>query len=82
VNLAERICAEVDRALHLERVVLLMRDEQADVFRDPQRRIPDLPASTSLVTLVGGAATPLEVDLAPTRSAVGRLALPRAAMAG
>jgi len=76
VNLAERICAEVDRALHLERVVLLMRDEQADVFRDPQRRIPDLPASTSLVTLVGGAATPLEVDLAPTRSAVGRLALP------
>jgi hypothetical protein len=76
VDLGERICAEVDRALHLERVVLLLRDDQSDSFRDPQRRLPELAASTSLVNLVGGAATPLEVDLSPARSAVGRLSAP------
>jgi hypothetical protein len=72
VDLPERICSEVDRALHLERAVLLLRDDLMDVFRDPQRRVREIDASTSLVHLVGGAATPLDVDLSP-RSVVGRL---------
>jgi hypothetical protein len=66
------LCGEVDRALHVERVGLLVRQDVGDIYRDPRQQVRALPASTSLAQLVAETQTPFEVDL-ETGSTLGRL---------
>jgi hypothetical protein len=67
------IVGEVDRALHLERVFLLVRDEGGDRLRDPEGRLSGLDVEGALAALIGGSHAPLDVDLSSDASPLGRL---------
>lgn len=72
-ELARLVAAEVDRALHVERISVLLRDESTGTFRDPHGATSPLPSSSSLATLVGGAGSPLDVHLSSPVSPLQRL---------
>jgi hypothetical protein len=67
------ITSEVDRALHLERISLLVRDDESAELRDPEGRVRGLDASGTLGSLIAGSHTPLDVDLSSDSSPIGRL---------
>ena len=67
------LITEVQRALHLERVALLMLDDSGDTLADTQGRIRPLTLSGPLAAILSGSRTPLDVDLSSSSSALVRL---------
>jgi hypothetical protein len=72
-DLISLITSEVDRALHLERIALLVRDEETDQLRDLDGRLRSLDVSGALGSLITGSYAPLDVDLSSDSSPLGRL---------
>ena len=72
-DLMTLITSEVDRALHLEHISLLVRDEDSDQLRDPEGRVRGLDVDGPLGLLIAGSPTPLDVDLSSDGSPLGRL---------
>lgn len=72
-DLMTLITSEVDRALHLERISLLVRDDESDQLRDPEGRVRGLDVDGPLGLLIAGSPTPLDVDLSSDSSPLGRL---------
>lgn len=75
-DLAERLSREVDRALHVDAIDLLVLDPAARELRSPRGRARPLGADSRIVALVEQAKGPLDVDL--ERSAPARGWLPEA----
>jgi hypothetical protein len=71
-EIADLLCRDVDRALHLERVALFAADPRTGDLVDPRSRAR-LDASTPLARLVAGASDPLAVDLDDPHSSVATL---------
>lgn len=72
-DLARLIVREVDLALHLERIALLILDPRTGMLKDPLDRARRLDASSALAVLVSGGSEPLANDLGEARSPVARL---------
>ncbi|HEX5760767.1 MAG TPA: serine/threonine-protein kinase [Thermoanaerobaculia bacterium] len=72
-ELAELICREVDRALHLEGAAVLVEEPRSATYVDPRSRGRKLDASSPLGRLVADSREPLETELEEPASAVGRL---------
>ncbi|HVO11399.1 MAG TPA: protein kinase [Vicinamibacteria bacterium] len=72
-DIVNLIVGEVDRALHLERLSLLVLDENSDRLRDPEGRLLDLDVAGALGILIAGSHAPLEVDLSSESSPLARL---------
>jgi hypothetical protein len=70
---AELVCREVDRALHLEAIALLVEDRRSGQLAAPLSRAKRLDTSSPLVQLVAGASDPIDVDLGNPRSPFARL---------
>jgi hypothetical protein len=62
---------EIDRAFHAEDVAVLLRRNEA--FVDPLNRVAPLQGSTALAILIGGAASPLDVETWDPQSPLVRL---------
>jgi len=67
------LVAEVGRALHLERVALLMLDDSGDTLGDSLGQVRPLSLSGPLGTILSGSRAPLDVDLSSAGSALSRL---------
>jgi hypothetical protein len=67
------LVGEVGRALHLERVTLLMLDDSCDSLVDSQGRVRSLSLSGPLSAILSGSRVPLDVDLSSANSALLRL---------
>jgi hypothetical protein len=52
------ITHEVDRALHLERISLFVRDDESDQLRDPEGRVRSLDVDGPLGSLIAGSRAP------------------------
>lgn len=65
------VITEIDRALHVEHVAVLVR--RHETFVDPANALSSLGAGTALATLAGGATTPLDVDMSDASSPLARL---------
>ncbi len=72
-DLAKLIAREVDLALHLERIALLIADPRTGMLKDPLDRTRRLDASSPLAGLVSSGSDPLEVDFRDPRSPLARL---------
>lgn len=72
-ELAELICREVDRALHLEACSLLVEEPRTAHYVDPLDRKRKLDAFSPLALLVGESVEPLETDLEEPAAAASRL---------
>ena len=72
-DIVRLITAEVDRALHLERISLLLLHDDSNQLCDPEGRVRSLDADGALGSLIGGSHTPLDVDLSSDGSLLGRL---------
>jgi hypothetical protein len=72
-DLAKLIAREVDLALHLERIALLIVDPRTGVLKDPIDRGRRLDASSSLAALISSGSEPLATDLEEERSPLTRL---------
>jgi hypothetical protein len=75
-SLASLIAHEVDLALHLEGVSLLVLDPRSGVLSDPRNRSRKLDASSPLALLVSDASDPLTIDLDDAHSTLSRLSDP------
>jgi hypothetical protein len=62
-SLANLISREIDLALHLEAVALLVLDPRSGMLADPRSRARKLDASSALARAASNASDPLEVDL-------------------
>jgi hypothetical protein len=62
-SLASLVSREVDLALHLQKVALLVLDPRSGMLADPRSRSRKLDASSALALTVSNASDPLEVDL-------------------
>jgi tRNA A-37 threonylcarbamoyl transferase component Bud32 len=72
-DIVKLITGEVDRALHLERISLLLLHDDSNQLCDPEGRVPSLDADGALGSLIGGSHAPLDVDLSSDGSLLGRL---------
>ncbi len=72
-SLASLITHEVDLALHLEGVSLLVIDPRSGVLVDPHKRNRRLDVSSQLALLASDVTDPLTIDLADGRSPLARL---------
>jgi GAF domain-containing protein len=72
-SLASLIAHEVDLALHLEGVSLLVLDPRSGVLSDPRKRSRRLDASSHLAGLVSDASDPLTIDLVDSHSPLSHL---------
>jgi hypothetical protein len=72
-DLAKLIAREIDLALHLEGIALLILDARTGILRDPLDRARRLDASSPLAALVAGGSEPLANDLEDARSPLARL---------
>ena len=72
-SLAHLIAREIDLALHLEGIALLVLDPRAGMLADPLRRTQKLDASSPLALLIANASEPLATDLEKPRSPVAGL---------
>ena len=72
-DVANLLLADVGRALHLERVALLMLDDTGDILGDSQGRVPPLRLSSPLGLILSGSRAPLDVDLSSAGSMLVRL---------
>jgi len=67
-SLASLVAREIDLALHLEGISLLVLDDRSGMLNDPRRRTNRLDASSALALLVSNASDPLATDLEDPRS--------------
>jgi GAF domain-containing protein len=74
--LSTLIAQEVDQALHLEGVSLLVLDPRSGVLSDPRNRGRRLDASSPLALLVSDTSDPLSIDLDDARSPLAKLPEP------
>jgi hypothetical protein len=72
-ELVQLLTREVNRALHVDRIAVLLQDKRSESFCDTASAVPPLARSSALSVLVGGAGTPLDVDLADADSPLRRL---------
>jgi Protein kinase domain len=72
-DLAKLIAREVDLALHLDSIALLIVDPRTGLLRDPLDRARRLDASCQLATLIASGSEPLANDLENPRSPLARL---------
>jgi hypothetical protein len=72
--LANLVSREIDLALHLEGIAMLVLDPRSGMLADPRNRARKLDASSALALTISNASDPLEVDLETPRS--GLLKLP------
>lgn len=72
-SLASLIAREIDLALHLEGIALLVSDPRSGMLNDPRRRTQRLDASSPLALLIANASEPLSADLEDLRAPVTRL---------
>jgi hypothetical protein len=71
--LTDLVVGEVDRALHVDRIAVLVKDIATETFRDPRGALSPLPCASSLAMLAGGAGSPLDVHLSSAGSPLQRL---------
>lgn len=71
--LATLIAEQVDLALHLDTVSLLIVDPRSGMLTEPRQRSRRLDASSPLALLVSDASEPLGIDLDDPRSPLARL---------
>jgi GAF domain-containing protein len=71
--LASLIAEQVDLALHLDVVSLLILDPRSGVLAEPRQRSRRLDASSPLAILVSDASEPLAIDLDDPRGPLARL---------
>jgi hypothetical protein len=72
-SLANLISREIDLALHLEGIALLVLDPRSGMLADPRSRARKLDASSPLARAASNASDPLEVDLENPQSALHKL---------
>lgn len=72
-ELASRLTQEIDRALHVDRITLLVSDASIDRFVALDGAVEALPADAPLLTLVAGRSDPMDVKLEQPSSMVARL---------
>jgi hypothetical protein len=72
-ELVSLVCREVDRALHLDYVTVLLATPDGSVLRSPDGRIRPLSPSSGLAFLAKGDTAPLLVDLENDDSTLRRL---------
>jgi GAF domain-containing protein len=72
-SLANLVTREIDLALHLEGISLLVLDPRSNMLNDPRRRTSRLEASSPLALLVSSASDPLATDLEDPHSPLGHL---------
>jgi hypothetical protein len=72
-SLANLVSREIDLALHLEGVSMMVLDPRSGMLSDPRSRARRLDASSSLALLISNASDPLEVDLENEQSPLARL---------
>jgi hypothetical protein len=72
-ELATLIVREVDRALHLESLALLLIEAATGRFVSPEGKVRPLSAASPLASLLGGSSEALDVDLESERSAFAKL---------
>jgi hypothetical protein len=72
-ELADLVCGEIDRALHLSNVALLTLDLGTRHLAPRRGVARPLDSGTLLVDMVGADSSPLDVDLGQPRSALARL---------
>lgn len=72
-DLGDLVTAGIDRALHPERVALLLERPESGALVDPRGRVRPLDGSSALVTLLSAATEPFEVDLEARPSPASRL---------
>ena len=74
--LASLIGEQVDLALHLEEIALLVLDPRSGLLTDPRQRSRKLDVSSHLALLVSDASEPLAIDLDDARSPLAKLPEP------
>ena len=62
-SLARLVTREIDLALHLEGIAMLVLDPRSGMLADPRSRARKLDASSQLALVISNASAPLEVDL-------------------
>ena len=67
------VCRDIDRALHLDSVTMLVATRDGSTFRSPDGRIRPLSRSTGLALLAQGDAMPFVVDLEQADATLRRL---------
>lgn len=72
-SLASLLAREIDLALHLEGIALLVADPRSGMLADPRRRTQRLDGSSKLAVLITDASDPLSTDVEDPRSPVSRL---------
>jgi serine/threonine-protein kinase len=72
-SLASLLAKEIDLALHLEGISLLVHDPRSGMLNDPRRRTAKLDASSPLALQVSNASDPLVTDLEDPRSPLTNL---------
>jgi len=72
-SLASLVSREIDLALHLEGIAMLVLDPRSGMLADPRNRARKLDASSALALIISNASDPLEVDLENPHSALRRL---------
>jgi hypothetical protein len=72
-SLASLIAREIDLALHLEGIALLVLDLRSGMLADPRRRTQRLDSSSPLAVLIANVSDPLSTDLEDPRSPVADL---------
>jgi hypothetical protein len=72
-SLASLVSREIDLALHLEGIALLVLDPRSGTLVDPRHRARKLDASSALALSISNASDPLEVDLENPQSALLKL---------
>ncbi|HSN89112.1 MAG TPA: GAF domain-containing protein, partial [Thermoanaerobaculia bacterium] len=72
-SLASLVSREIDLALHLEGIAMMVLDPRSGMLSDPRSRARRLDASSHLALLISNASDPLEVDLENPHSPLARL---------
>jgi hypothetical protein len=72
-ELAELLSREIDRALHLRSIAVLIEDRASGILESPTHVVRPLRQSSALALIVGGCADPMDVDLEALGSPLRRL---------
>lgn len=72
-SLASLFAREIDLALHLEGISLLVLDPKSGMLGDPRKRAHRLDSSSELLALVSSTSDPVSTDLEDPRSPLGKL---------
>ncbi len=73
VSLANLVTREIDLALHLEGIAMLVLDPRSGMLADPHNRARRLDASSPLALTISNVSDPLDVDLEDRRSPLLKL---------